>query len=595
MKVPKELRWLYQQVRPFLGLHWLRITCLLMTGILQLLDPLVLKWLIDDVLAWRRWSMLPVAAAAFFLVYLFRFTLFGLGSLVNYYAGQRTAFNIRVKLLRHLQRLSAKHFDNQSVGDTLHRIQQDVDQIEQLAGELVGSIIWFVVVTSLTLVVMFFLSWQLTLLTLPLIPVLLLIRRYGYPRLKEAADQVQKASGRTNSFLHEHLSGLVQIHLLNGQLRELRRFTGVVRDLIRLQVSRRTVELIVGLLSMMVSVTAIALALGLGGYQVLRGTLTVGGLVAFYTYLNRVFDPIRDMVDMYSRLQRANASIRRVMTLMAETPDVVERPDARRLPASTYGRVQVDGLRFGYKEEREVLRGVSLELEPGEKVALVGSSGSGKTTLGKLLVRLYDPAAGTIRIDGEPLVDLELRNLRARVALVPQDPVLFDVSLRENLLYGRPKASEEELRRALELAQLTETVAELEAGLDEPLGPRGGKLSGGQRQRVALARAILSEPRILILDEATSALDGPTEHALLEALDGFVAERTTLLIAHRISAVRWADRVVVMEEGRVVEDGTHDDLYAAGGTYRRLCDEQLRTPVAAGDEEPAGAADRRSA
>ncbi|MCB1056700.1 MAG: ABC transporter ATP-binding protein [Acidobacteria bacterium] len=593
MKLPKELHWLYRQVRPFLGLHWLRITCLVSTGVLQLLDPLVLKWLIDDVLAWRRWSMLPVAAAAFFLVYLFRFTLFGLGALVNYYAGQRTAFNIRVKLLRHLQRLSAKHFDNRSVGDTLHRIQQDVDQIEQLAGELVGSIIWFVVVTSLTLVVMFYLSWQLTLLSLPLIPVLLLIRRYGYPRLKSASDEVQRASGRTSGFLHEHLSGLVQIHLLGAELRELRRFTSVVRELIRLQVSRRSVELIVGLLSMMVSVTAIALALGLGGYQVLRGTLTVGGLVAFYTYLNRIFDPIRDMVDMYSRLQRANASIRRVMGLLEETPEVVERPGARRLPATTRGRVVVRDLHFGYKEEREVLAGVSLALEPGEKVALVGSSGSGKTTLAKLLVRLYDPASGEVSIDGERLVDLELHSLRAAVALVPQDPVLFDVTLRENLLYGHPKASEEEIRRALELAQLTDMVAGLESGLDEPLGPRGGKLSGGQRQRLALARAILAEPRVLILDEATSALDGPTERALLEALDGFVADRTTLLIAHRISAVRWADRIVVMADGQVVEVGSHDDLYAAGGTYRRLCDEQLKNPVT--EEEPAGVAGRRSA
>jgi ABC-type multidrug transport system fused ATPase/permease subunit len=575
LKLPKELRWLYEQVRPFRGLHLLRITCLLLTGTLQLLDPLVIKWLIDDVLAWRRWEMLPVAAAAFFLVYLFRFTLFGLGALVNFYAGQRTAFNIRLKLLRHLQQLSAKHYDNRSVGETQHRVQQDVDQIEQLAGELVGSIIWFVLVTFMTLLIMSILSWQLTLVSLPLIPLLLVIRRYGYPRLKAASDQVQRAGGRTSSFLQEHLSALVQTHLLNSQLRELRRFTAVVKDLLRLQVSRRSTELVVSLLSMMVSVTAISLVLGLGGYQVLKGALTVGGLVAFYTYLNRIFDPIRDMVDMYSRLQRANASIRRVMAVLGETPDVVERDDARRLPAATPGRVDVERVSFAYQEERPVLRGVSLALVPGEKVALVGGSGSGKTTLGKLLVRLYDVGDGAIRVDGNDIRDLELHSLRRCLSLVPQDAMLFDVSLRENLLYGRPKASEAELQRAVEIAQLRDTVEGLENGLDEAVGPRGGKLSGGQRQRVAIARAVLQEPRVLILDEATSALDGPTEQRLLEALDGFVEDRSVLVIAHRISAVRWADRVVVLDGGSVVEEGSHDELYARGGVYRRLCDEQL--------------------
>jgi ATP-binding cassette subfamily B protein len=220
--------------------------------------------------------------------------------------------------------------------------------------------------------------------------------------------------------------------------------------------------------------------------------------------------------------------------------------------------------------------GVSLQIRTGSVVALVGESGSGKSTVSRLLARLYETQEGTITLDRLDVRKIQLRSLRAAVAVVPQDAVLFDVTLRENLLYGNPQATDDELYEAIALAQLEETVRALPKGLEEPVGPRGARFSGGQRQRVALARAILQKPRVLVLDESTSALDGPTERSVLESLEGFASDRTTLLIAHRLSAIRWADRILVLEEGRIVESGTDAELLRIGGVYRRLCDEQRR-------------------
>jgi ABC-type multidrug transport system fused ATPase/permease subunit len=234
-----------------------------------------------------------------------------------------------------------------------------------------------------------------------------------------------------------------------------------------------------------------------------------------------------------------------------------------------------------------VLQGISFRAEPGERIALVGESGSGKSTVSRLLARLYEPQGGSVCVDGADVRRIQLRSLRSAVAVVPQDPVLFDVTLRENLLYGNPHATEEELLEAIERARLGAAVRRFAQGLIEPVGPRGARLSGGQRQRVAIARAILQRPRVLVLDEATSALDGPTERAVLESLEAFVRDRTTLLIAHRLSAIRWADRVLVLDHGRIVEEGTDAELYRRGGLYRRLCEQQFRREEETEAEEAA--------
>jgi ABC-type multidrug transport system fused ATPase/permease subunit len=580
-KLSPEVRWLLTQVRPFMGLHAVRLSSLLVTCALTLADPLILKWILDELIPRRKPGMLIVAAVAFLVIYLFRAALTGLSDLLDFYAGQRVGFNVRLNLLRHFQRLSADFHDNASVGDNLHRLDQDVQRIQDLGGGLAASIVRFVATTVLTISVMLVLSWRLTAVVIPLIPCLVALRRYSYPKLRESADRVQRDSAKVSGFLQDHLAAITQVQLLGRERREARRFLRLARTSLATSVERRVQELTFGLLSISLIVGAIAFALGYGGQQVLAGAMTVGGLVAYYTFLGRFFEPLRNVVDLYSQVQRANASTRRILEVLEREPAVADRPGALALPTrhgqvATRGAVDFSGVVFAYQPDKPVLRGISFHAEPGERVALVGESGSGKSTVSRLLARLYETQEGMITLDRLDVRRIQLRSLRAAVAVVPQDAVLFDVTLRENLLYGNPQATDDELYEAIALAQLEETVRALPKGLEEPVGPRGARFSGGQRQRVALARAILQKPRVLVLDESTSALDGPTERSVLESLEGFARDRTTLLIAHRLSAIRWADRILVLEEGRIVESGTDAELLRIGGVYRRLCDEQQR-------------------
>jgi ABC-type multidrug transport system fused ATPase/permease subunit len=280
-------------------------------------------------------------------------------------------------------------------------------------------------------------------------------------------------------------------------------------------------------------------------------------------------------VDIYSRLQRAGASIRRVLEVKNEAPTVVDLPGAVALGSSTRGTVSLENVTFGYCDGPPVLSDLSFSVEPGERVAIVGASGSGKSTIARLIPRQYDPCSGSVTIDGQDVRSLQIKSLRSAVGLVPQDTVLFDATLKENLLYGNPSASPEALVRAAEIAQLWEVIRELPMEWDEPLGPRGARLSGGQRQRIAIARAILRDPQVLILDEATSALDSETERDLLAALESFLYSRTCIIVSHRLSTVLAADRILVLDGGEIVEEGTHKELYERIGVYRRLCEDFL--------------------
>jgi ABC-type multidrug transport system fused ATPase/permease subunit len=574
--VSKEFRWLFRQARPYRALYLARFSTVLIGSFSVLVDPLLLKWLIDDLLPWRKTAMLAVAAGSFFTVYAVQFGFNSLGFVLDAYTTQRVMFDVRLRLLRHLQRLSPSYFLKISTGDLLHRVEQDVDQLQELGGNLIASLLRIAVVTTSTLVILAILSWRLTLCIAPLIPLMILLRKYGHPRLRGASDWTQRANAQRVAFFQAHFTAMPQIQLLNRTAGERRRFAAVARQALVAMVKRRTTELSLAFATNVTCVLGTAIVLGLGGYQVIQGTLTLGGMVAFYTYLSRIFGPLDSAVTMYSGVQRAGASIRRLLEVFEAKAEVVD--PARPAPLAATGALGVElaGICFGYGPDAPVLDGLDLTIDPGEKVALVGRSGCGKSTIARLLTRMYDPIRGRVEIDGIDVRDLELRTLRRRVALVPQDPVLFAVSLRENLLYGDRRATDSDLRKALRMAQLEETLGELPGGWAEPVGSRGERLSGGERQRVAIARAILQDPGLLILDEATSALDGLTERRLLRALDAFVRDRTTILIAHRLSAILWADRILVLDAGKVLDGGTHADLYRRCDLYREICEKQLK-------------------
>jgi ABC-type multidrug transport system fused ATPase/permease subunit len=574
-----------RQARPYRSLYLARLSTVVIGSLVVLLDPLLLKWLIDDILPWRKMAMLAVAAGGFFAAYACQFGFNFLGFVLDTYITGRILFDIRLKLLRHLQRLSPSYFVKASTGDLLHRLEQDVDQIQELGGNLIASLLRIAVVTSSTLAILAFLSWRLTLCIVPLMPLMIFLKKYGQPRLRAASDRTQQANAQRVAFFQDQLTAMPQIQLLNRAAGERRRFASIARRALDALLRRRGTELGLTFATNMTCILGTAIVLGLGGYQVLVGSLSIGGLVAFYSYLSRIFGPLESVVTLYSGLQRAEASTHRILEILAVKPAIVDPPRPVRLARSGPLGVDLTGVTFAYKDDQPVLAGLDLSIHSGERVALVGLSGCGKSTVARLITRLYDPQRGSVEIDGTDVRDLELRALRRLVSLVPQDPMLFSVSLRENLLYGNPRASEGDLRRAVRMAQLDDVIDDLPNGWGELVGTRGDRLSGGQRQRVAVARAVLQDPRLLILDEATSALDGLTERRLLKALDAFARDRTTILIAHRLSAILWADRILLLDAGRVLDEGTHADLYRRCGLYRDLCEKQLKADDSLGGAE----------
>jgi len=551
MKVKRsgEFSWLFSQIKPFFRLHLGSYFCVVAAGVLVLLDPLIIRFLIDEVIPGRRFGWLPFVAAAFFFTYAGRLGFDSLAGILNFRAVQKMTYRSRLKLLRHLQRLSAEYHDNTPPGDTLHRLQMDVDQVATLSGEVLPALLRMITIFTLVTCTMLVLNYRLTIVVLPLIPLFIIVRRRFQDRLRHASDSVQERSGKLIGFLEEHLSAIVQVQLLSCEQREARRFARISSDVVRAQMKRRGTELFFSSVLYLIIITGMAGVLSYGGYQVMSGSLTAGGLVAFYGYTLQLFIPLYGVVDIYAKVQRVTASARRLLEITDARS--ILRDGEMPLRVAEPAAVELREVCFSYDGERSVLNEMSLRVGSGERVALAGTSGNGKSTIAKLVARMYDARAGNVLLDGTDVREFRLKSLRSAVIFVPQDPVLFDVTLRENLLYGNPRASDEEIERVTRLAQLDALINRLPKGLEESLGPRGNRLSGGERQRVALARALLQHPRVLILDECTSALDELTEKRLLTALDQHLHDVTTIIISHRPYPISWANRVVHVNDGRI--------------------------------------------
>ena len=543
-------------------------------GVLSLLDPLVVKWLIDIALPKRDLHLVLFGTLVFCAVYLASLGTNYLASFVSCLLTQKMVFRIRVSLLRQIHALPAHRHEKSQVGDTLYRIEQDVDRVAELSGDILPLTIQMVLMGIMVLVTMGILNWHLTVLVAPILPIFYFLQRRYALKLKDAADQVQSQSGTINAFLQEHLAGMMQLQLLNRTGTQARKFARLAAKGAQLQIQQRATEMAFGGASVSVIVLGMGLILGYGGYEVTRGALTVGGLVAFYGYVFRLFAPVSIAIDLQSRLQRVGASIRRIQ----EITDRRQQPDGRANTVPLRRDIKPDlefrSVWFAYSEDRPVLRDMSFRVEAEETVALVGLNGSGKSTIGLLATRLYDPDAGSILVGGKDIHDVDRRSLRASITLVPQDPFLFDETIRENLLYGNPGATSSDLDTVAALTQLDRVLQRLPRGLDEPLGPLGSRLSGGERKRLALARTLLQQPRILIVDEITSSLDAPTAAGLLDGLDLFRRARTLVVVSHRPATILWADRILVVDDGAIVDSGKHPELLVRCEAYRRIWQSQ---------------------
>lgn len=576
----KNYKRLLMYIRPYVKRLLLAIVCIIMAAGANLYLPWIIKDMIDDVLMSRDMYMLNLIAIGILVVMFTRGVFYYGQSYLVSYVGERVIIDVRSVLFRKFQRMPLSYYDKQQTGTVMSYITNDVAAMQNA---IVNNLIEMVTEASIlvgSLVMMVYLDWRLSLLTLMTIPLVGYAMKIFGRKLKSSGTLIQERMADITSMLQESISAIRVVKSFVRESYEIKRFEK--QNILNFQAAMKNVKLMSLLTPTVEFLAAVAVTfiVWFGGYEVVNGTITAGELVAFLTYAVNLANPVKRLSRVYGNIQKAMAAADRVFDVMDMDERIRDKEGAHQLPAIN-GRVVFENVTFSYKEGQPALSNIELTAEPGQMIALVGPSGSGKSTIANLIPRFYDIDSGSISIDGHDIREVTMDSLREQIGLVPQETMLFSTTVMENIRYGRLDATDDEIIAASKAANADEFIMELPDGYNTKIGERGLNLSGGQRQRLAIARAILKNPRVLILDEATSALDTESEKIVQEALDNLMVGRTSFVIAHRLSTIFKADQIFVVENGRVVEHGTHEELLALNGLYSNLYNIQFRAGAVA--------------
>ena len=555
-------------------LFFLDFGCAVLAGLLELGFPLAVKLFIDQLLPSRDWGLIFGTAALLLVVYAMNT---GLSAIVNYWGhalGISIESDMRRQAFDHIQKLSFRYFDNNRTGHLITHVTKDLEEVGEIAHHGPEDLFIAIMTFIGAFLLMFSVHWKLALLTTTIVPFMTwLVSRYGSKMTVNSRSLFGKV-GNFNTRMQETVGGIRVVKAFANERYESQLFASDNEDYKATKLdgyAYMTASIALSYFSTRLVQLVVMMA---GTWFVISGELSYGGFVSFLLLINVFFRPIDKITSVIETYPKGIAGFKRFLSLIDTEPDLADRPNAVAVD-QLKGDIAYNSVAFGYSDQTTIFKDLNLTIAAGETVAFVGASGTGKTTICSLLPRFYDVTAGSITIDGIDIRDMTQASLRSQIGIVQQDVFLFGSTIRENIAYGRLGAADEDIMKALQRASLDEFVRSLPGGLDTPTGERGVKLSGGQKQRLAIARIFLKDPPILILDEATSALDTATEYAIQQALLELAKGRTTLVVAHRLSTIRNADRIIVMGDNGIVEQGSHDELLARRGAYARLHNAQF--------------------